>query len=52
MRYRYEGHRPRRLDDVSLRVEPARRLGIVGASGAGKTTLLDVMLGLLDPTGR
>ncbi|HME88662.1 MAG TPA: ABC transporter ATP-binding protein [Chthoniobacterales bacterium] len=34
------------LDDVDLRVEEGRILGIVGPNGAGKTTLLNAILGL------
>jgi ABC-2 type transport system ATP-binding protein len=34
------------LDDVDLRVEGGRILGIVGPNGAGKTTLLNAILGL------
>jgi len=34
----------RALDDVSLRLEPGRTLGLVGATGAGKSTLLRVLL--------
>ena len=32
------------LDDVSLRLEPGKTLGLVGATGAGKSTLLRVLL--------
>src|SRR5205809_1622386 len=34
------------LDDVDLRVEEGRILGIIGPNGAGKTTLLNAVLGL------
>src|SRR5438874_682120 len=34
------------LDDVDLRVEEGRILGIIGPNGAGKTTLLNAILGL------
>jgi branched-chain amino acid transport system ATP-binding protein len=33
------------LDDVSLRLEPAEIVGIIGPNGSGKTTLLDVISG-------
>lgn len=38
------------LRDVSLRVEPGERLGILGPNGGGKSTLLRLALGLLVPT--
>jgi ABC-type branched-subunit amino acid transport system ATPase component len=38
------------LDDVSIRVEPGRILGVVGPNGAGKTTLFGVLSGLLQPS--
>src|SRR5256884_4877123 len=34
------------LEDVDLRVEEGRILGIIGPNGAGKTTLLNAVLGL------
>ena len=41
------------LRNVSIRIEAATTVGIVGGTGAGKTTLIDVILGLLVPqTGR
>ena len=38
------------LDDVSLAVEPATTLAIVGRSGSGKSTLAHVLAGLYPPT--
>jgi ABC-type branched-subunit amino acid transport system ATPase component len=38
------------LDDVSIRVDPGRILGVVGPNGAGKTTLFGVLSGLLQPS--
>jgi cobalt/nickel transport system ATP-binding protein len=37
------------LDDLSLRVEPGERLGIIGPSGAGKSTFLLHLNGVLLP---
>lgn len=38
------------LDDLSMQVEHAERVAIVGASGAGKSTLLGILAGLDLPT--
>lgn len=42
------GNRPI-LRDVTLRVEPAERLVLLGASGSGKSTLLRLVAGFLAP---
>ena len=38
------------LSDVTLRLGPGDRIGLLGANGAGKTTLLRLILGSLSPT--
>lgn len=38
------------LDDVTLRLAPGERLGIVGGNGAGKSSLLGLISGDLEPT--
>jgi ABC-2 type transport system ATP-binding protein len=39
------------LDNVDLRVEDGRIVGLIGANGAGKTTLLNAVLGLIPYQG-
>jgi ABC-2 type transport system ATP-binding protein len=39
------------LDNVDLRVEPGRILGLIGPNGAGKTTALNAILGLTSYEG-
>ncbi len=38
------------LHDISLRIEPNERLGLVGINGAGKTTLVKLLCRMYDPT--
>ena len=38
------------LSDISLRIQPRRRLIILGANGAGKSLLLRLCHGLIDPS--
>lgn len=37
------------LEEVSLRIEPGKRVALVGASGAGKSTMLSLILRFYDP---
>ncbi len=43
------GDRQHLLDEVSLRIGPRERVGLVGASGSGKSLLLRALVGLLPP---
>jgi ATP-binding cassette subfamily B protein len=45
--FAYEGE-PAVLSDVSIRIPPGTRLGIVGRTGAGKTTLVSLLMRFYD----
>lgn len=47
--FRYPGAPAPALENISLRVGPGERLGILGPNGGGKSTLMKIMLGLLEP---
>ncbi len=50
--FAYPGETTRVLDGVSLRLEPGRRVAVVGRSGSGKSTLVHLLLRFWDvPAG-
>jgi len=48
--FRYHPDGPDVLKDLSFKVEPGKKLAIVGVSGAGKTTIFNLLIRLCDPT--
>jgi len=38
------------LDGIDVKLEPGRRVGLIGRNGSGKSTLLKLFAGLLEPT--
>ena len=49
VRVRYEPDEEPVLDGFSLRLEPGRRVVLLGRSGAGKTTVANLLLRFVDP---
>jgi ABC-type multidrug transport system fused ATPase/permease subunit len=43
---RYLPHLPRALDNVSFRIEPREKIGIVGRTGSGKSTIMGILFRL------
>jgi ATP-binding cassette, subfamily C, bacterial CydC len=46
---RYAPREPPALNGFDLRLDPGRRIALVGSSGAGKTTVTNLLLRFLDP---
>ena len=51
VRARYRDDEQPVLDGLDLRLDPGRRVALVGPSGAGKTTVANLLVRFLDPEG-
>ncbi len=49
VRARYAAAEPPAVDGLSLRLEPGRRIALLGPSGVGKSTVTNLLLRFLDP---
>jgi thiol reductant ABC exporter CydC subunit len=49
VRVRYGPDELPALDDLSMRLEPGRRVALLGRSGSGKTTVANLLLRFVDP---
>ena len=47
--FKYPRQKLNALDDISFKVTPGEKIGIVGKIGSGKTTIEKLILGLYDP---
>lgn len=48
--FSYPGSKRKILNQVTWRINPGQRVGVIGVNGAGKSTLLGIMSGELTPT--
>jgi HlyB family type I secretion system ABC transporter len=48
--FRYDPNAPTVLHNISLAIEPGRKIALVGRSGSGKSTLAKLLLGLYLPS--
>ncbi len=49
--FAYPGAEKNVLDGISFRLEPGKKIALLGENGAGKTTLVKLLCRLYDPTG-
>ncbi len=47
--FRYQGQERWAVNNISFRIEPGQKIGLVGDNGSGKTTLIKLLLRVYDP---
>ena len=48
--FKYNGSKINALNDISFKILPGEKIGIIGNTGSGKSTILDLILRLYDVT--
>lgn len=48
--FKYPGHNGYILENFNFRIEPGKKIAIVGGNGEGKTTLIKLLMRLYEPT--
>lgn len=47
--FTYSGNSEESLSDISFKIEPGEKIGIIGSTGSGKSTIASLMAGLYPP---
>ena len=50
LNFKHLGNENNTLENINLKINKGKIIGITGPSGSGKSTLVDLMMGLIEPT--